>query len=81
MFEPAEIPSDSKDESGKAWRTCGCCMQSKELATEFYKDGHDSEGNPKYRRDCKECYRVTRLRSRRAKRPPVVPPSKRGKKR
>lgn len=52
-------------------RTCGNC--SKELPIEmFYRDGLDSGGNIKYRRDCKECYRTTRFTERRAKRVPKV---------
>lgn len=51
-------------------RTCSNCEENKPVS-EFYKDGKDSDGNDKYRRDCKDCYRVTRLKSRRAKRNPV----------
>jgi hypothetical protein len=69
MFEPTLIP---KDEEG--FRTCGCCLERK-ATTEFYKDGKDSEGNLRYRRDCKQCYRVTRLSSRRAKRAPAAKPA------
>jgi hypothetical protein len=50
-----------------AVRTCGTCGETKPLS-EFYKDGKDKEGNVKYRRDCKECYRITRLRARQMKR-------------
>jgi hypothetical protein len=69
-FEPAEIPKDAE-----GMRTCGCCLESKPV-TEFYKDGTDNEGKPRYRRDCKVCYRVTRLSSRRVKRKPATPPAK-----
>ena len=48
-------------------RMCGTCGETKPLS-EFYKDGKDKEGNVKYRRDCKDCYRITRLRARRMKR-------------
>lgn len=41
-------------------RVCGTCGQLKPVE-EFYKDGKDREGNPRYRRDCKECYKITRL--------------------
>ena len=27
----------------------------------FYKDGKDKNGKPKYRRDCKDCYKATRI--------------------
>ena len=42
-------------------RVCGTCGQLKPVE-EFYKDGHDRNGKPRYRRDCKECYKVTRIR-------------------
>jgi len=50
----------------EAVRLCGTCGETKPLS-EFYKDGKDKEGNVKYRRDCKECYRITRLRARQMK--------------
>lgn len=68
MFEPTDIPRDADDE-----RTCGNCLERKHVS-EFYKDGKDADGNIKYRRDCKECYRVSRLMSRR-------PPTQRRRKR
>lgn len=43
-------------------RVCGTCSQLKPV-TQFYKDGTDSHGNTRYRRDCKECYRETRLQA------------------
>jgi len=55
------------DRMDKAVRTCGTCGEIKPLS-EFYKDGKDKEGNVKYRRDCKDCYRITRLRARQMKR-------------
>lgn len=55
-------------------RTCGTCEETKEVS-EFYRDGTDGEGNTKYRRDCKECYRKTRLMSRR----PAPKPKPRGR--
>ncbi len=42
-------------------RVCGCCGELKPVE-EFYKDGKDNKGNIKYRRDCKECYKITRIR-------------------
>lgn len=62
MFE------ESRENKGE--RVCSSCEESKPVS-EFYKDGTNSEGEPRYRRDCKECYRVTRLKSRQAKRAPV----------
>lgn len=41
-------------------RICGTCRQSKPLE-EFYKDGKDSYGNIRYRRDCQICYKKARL--------------------
>lgn len=61
MFENQTIEPDNDTH-----RTCGNCMTRKPVE-EFYKDGTDKEGKPRYRRDCKECYRVTRLTSRHAK--------------
>lgn len=38
------------------YRTCSMCGQSKKLDTEnFYKNGYDKEGFPKYRQNCKSC--------------------------
>ncbi len=42
-------------------RVCGTCGELKPVE-EFYKDGKDNKGNIKYRRDCKECYKITRMR-------------------
>lgn len=47
-------------------RQCGTCGEVKPVS-EFYKDGRDSKGNIRYRRDCKECYKMTRLRESRMK--------------
>lgn len=41
-------------------RVCGSCGILKPV-TEFYKDGKDRNGKIKYRRDCKECYKHTRI--------------------
>ena len=61
MFEPTFIEPDSDNE-----RTCGTCLERKPLS-EFYKDGIGKDGKPRYRRDCKDCYRIARLRSRKLK--------------
>lgn len=42
-------------------RVCGTCGQLKPIE-EFYKDGKDRNGKQRYRRDCKECYKVARIR-------------------
>lgn len=41
-------------------RKCGCCEEDKPVS-EFYRDGTTPEGVVKYRRDCKECYKQTRI--------------------
>lgn len=41
-------------------RICGTCGQIKSV-DEFYRDGKDSNGNVRYRRDCKDCYKKARL--------------------
>ncbi|MNB67558.1 hypothetical protein D3C87_1016820 [compost metagenome] len=50
-------------------RTCGTCLQRLPVS-KFYRDGKDSDGSDRYRRDCKDCYRKNRLMTRRAKRLP-----------
>ena len=49
------------DKDTKTHRVCGTCGELKPVE-DFYKDGKDNHGNIKYRRDCKECYKVTRIR-------------------
>lgn len=41
-------------------RVCSYCGELKPV-TEFYKDGLDSKGNTRYRRGCKECYKIQRM--------------------
>lgn len=41
-------------------RVCGTCGKLKPL-TEFYKDGKSNLGKDRYRRDCKDCYKKTRI--------------------
>ena len=41
-------------------RVCGACGQLLPVS-EFYKDGKDSNGKIRYRRDCKGCYKKTRV--------------------
>jgi hypothetical protein len=47
-------------------RICGTCGESKPLDA-FYKDGKDSHGNVRYRRDCRECYKKRRLQEQKMK--------------
>ena len=42
-------------------RVCGTCGKLKPIE-DFYKDGKDKNGKTKYRRDCKDCYKATRIR-------------------
>lgn len=74
MFEPTLIPAD-KD----GYRTCGTCLNALPVV-QFYKDGKDKDGNYKYRRDCKNCYRISRLTERQAKRAPEPKPKGRKRK-
>lgn len=41
-------------------RVCGTCGERKPVEA-FYKDGKDSSGKIRYRRDCKDCYKVARM--------------------
>lgn len=41
-------------------RVCGTCEILKSVE-EFYKDGKDSHGKTRYRRDCKDCYKKIRI--------------------
>lgn len=56
----------AKDDT-KTHRICGTCGESK-LLEAFYKDGKDSYGNTRYRRDCKLCYKQTRYQEAKMKR-------------
>jgi hypothetical protein len=40
-------------------RVCSVCGELKSV-DDFYKDGKDSHGNVRYRRDCKDCYKTQR---------------------
>ncbi len=48
----------SKDNEER--RTCGTCGELLPR-DQFYRDGKDSKGNIRYRRDCKDCYKRTRM--------------------
>ena len=43
-------------------RVCGTCGKLLPV-TDFFKDGKTPNGKIKYRRDCRECYRYTRLQN------------------
>lgn len=47
-------------------RTCSVCGNVKPV-TEFYKDGKNANGDTRYRRDCKNCYNIARMREKKAK--------------
>ncbi|MNH03674.1 hypothetical protein D3C79_629430 [compost metagenome] len=87
MITPlASLPLKPIQDDKDGERTCGTCLERKSTK-HFYRDGKDNDGCDKYRRDCKDCYRINRLHSRRAKRlpEPEVKPKRRrnttGKKR
>lgn len=42
------------------FKLCGDCGEVKPVS-EFFKDGYDYKGEQRYRRDCKECYKVKRV--------------------
>ena len=54
--------SDMFEQVDKTHRTCGTCGETK-LLDQFYKDGKDSKGRVRYRRDCKDCYKRARIMS------------------
>lgn len=41
-------------------RRCGTCGEVKSV-DKFYRDGKDGHGRPRWRRDCKDCYKITRI--------------------
>jgi hypothetical protein len=57
----------ASDKDTETHRVCGTCGKLRPVE-DFYKDGKDNHGNIKYRRDCKECYKVTRIRESEMKR-------------
>lgn len=54
------------DRDTETERVCGTCGELKPVS-EFYKDGKDSYGKPRYRRDCKDCYKKQRIEEARRK--------------
>ena len=61
-FEASSIPEDTETE-----RYCPECEQMKPF-DEFYRDGKTPAGEVRYRRDCKDCYKVKRKEAKAAKR-------------
>ena len=54
------------DKDTETTRVCGTCGKVKDVS-DFYKDGKDSHGKTRYRRDCRECYKKTRIAERKYK--------------
>lgn len=48
------------DRDTETERVCGTCGKLLPV-TDFYKDGKYSDGRVRYRRDCKVCYKNTRI--------------------
>lgn len=48
------------DKDTDTHRVCGTCGELKPVEA-FYKDGKGKDGKPKYRRDCRDCYKKTRI--------------------
>jgi transcriptional regulator NrdR family protein len=57
-MDAADVFVSSRDTD--THRVCGTCNQLKPLSA-FYRDGKDSNGKIKYRRDCKDCYKRIRM--------------------
>lgn len=55
------------DQDTDTHRICGSCGELKPVEA-FYKDGKDRDGKIRYRRDCRECYKKTRMMEARLKR-------------
>lgn len=51
LFDDTQLPVGQ--------RKCGTCLEIKPV-NEFYKDGKTASGEPRYRRDCKMCYKKGR---------------------
>lgn len=60
------VPSYISDGDTDTHHVCSCCGELKPLS-DFYKDGRTSDGKVKYRRDCIECYKKTRIMEARLK--------------
>lgn len=55
------------DKDTETHHVCGTCGELKPVEA-FYKDGKTRDGKVRYRRDCKDCYKQTRLIEMRMKR-------------
>ena len=60
MLEDLFAPGFIGDKDTDTHRVCGTCGELKSVEC-FYKDGKDKNGKTKYRRDCRECYKKTRV--------------------
>ena len=54
------------DKDTDTHRICGTCGELKPVEA-FYKDGKDRDGKIRYRRDCRDCYKKTRMMEARRK--------------
>lgn len=53
-----EMPEDVYDDEGNiVMKVCSCCGRLLPIS-EFYKNGRTVSGKPRYRRDCKQCYKM-----------------------
>lgn len=55
------------DKDTETHHVCGTCGELKPVES-FYKDGKTKDGRVRYRRDCKDCYKQTRIMEARLKR-------------
>lgn len=62
LFAPEYIGDRDTD----THHVCGMCGNLKPVE-DFYKDGKTRDGKIKYRRDCKDCYKKTRMMEARLK--------------
>lgn len=60
MLADLFAPDYVSNQDTETHHVCGTCGELKPV-TEFYKDGKTKDGKIKYRRDCKECYKRTRV--------------------
>lgn len=60
MLDQIFVQDFISDRDTDTHRVCGTCGELKPVEA-FYKDGKDHNGNTRYRRDCKECYKKTRV--------------------
>ena len=65
MVVNEKLLDDLQNETSST-RLCGTCGFPLDLSM-FYRDGKDRDGNTKYRRDCKDCYKKIRMAEKRNK--------------